>query len=169
MAWTDISDDFNTIGELLATLSAKDSLYFCISVQRILKDIVIRKSRERNMSVSDVPAAKRPKSKVGSKKASQKNTDKGKSVKQAVDIKKEKQFVKQKVKGKIEKKETLIDKNIETRKGFNSKNIELDKFEQDLEKSEQNNNTLDKKELVSDLLICKFGSGYFLKKPARYK
>jgi len=94
-----------------------------------LKDIVIRKSRECNISISNISAAKRPKSKIESKKVSQKNIDKGKSVKQTVDIKKEKQFVKQKVKGKIEKKETLIDKNIETRKGFNSKNIELDKFE----------------------------------------
>ena len=134
-----------------------------------MKDIVIRKSRECNISVNNVSAAKRPKSKIGSKKASQKNTDKGKSVKQTVNIKKEKRFVKQKIKGEIEKKETLINKNIETRKGSNSKNIELDKFEWDLKESEQNNNSSDKKELIPDLLTCKSDSGCSLKKPARYK
>jgi len=38
-----------------------------------------------------------------------------------------------------------------------------------LEKSEQDNNTSDKKELVSDLLTRKSGSGHSLKKPAKYK
>ena len=93
-----------------------------------MKNIIIRKSRKCNISINNIPAAKRPKSKIESKKASQKNIDKGKSVKQTVDIKKEKRFIKQKVKEKIKEKKTLIDKNIEIRKGFNSKNIKLDKF-----------------------------------------
>ena len=150
-------------------MSAKDSLYFCIPVQCILKDIVIRKSQERNIFISNVSAAKRPKSKIGSKKASQKNTDKEKSVKQTVNIKKKKRFVKQEIKGEIKEKKTSIDKNIETKEGSNSKNIKLDKFKWDLEKSEQNNNTSDKKELIPDLLTRKSSFDHSLKKPARYK
>jgi len=38
-----------------------------------------------------------------------------------------------------------------------------------LEKSEQNNNILNKKKFISDFLICKSGSDYSLKKPAKYK
>jgi len=94
-----------------------------------LKNIIIRKSRKCNIFINNISAAKRPKSKVENKKASQKNIDKGKSVKQTVNIKKKKRFVKQKIKGEIEKKETSIDKNIKIRKGSNSKNIKLDKFE----------------------------------------